>query len=111
MSDLASPIEAHLRELHRRLQGIRDGAVATYIPELGKANPDWLGICVVTCDGRVYEVGDTHQEFTIQSISKPFSYGIALQDDGKDLVRSKVWMEPRAGRPLTRSVWTPPDAP
>ena len=51
--------------------------MATYIPELGKANPDWFGICVVTCDGQVYEVGDTRQTFTIQSISKPITYGIA----------------------------------
>lgn len=94
MPAISSPIETLLRDLHARYRDLRDGAVATYIPELGKADPDWFGICVVTCDGRVYEVGDTRQEFTIQSISKPFVYGIALQDSGKDTVLSKIWMEP-----------------
>ena len=37
----------------------RDGAVATYIPELAKADPDWFGICLVTMDGVAYSVGDT----------------------------------------------------
>jgi len=94
MPAISSPIESHLHELHARYRDLRDGAVATYIPELGKADPDWFGICVVTCDGQVYEVGDTRREFTIQSISKPFAYGIALQDAGKDTVLSKIWMEP-----------------
>lgn len=94
MSTLQSPIQSYLQELHTRFKSLREGEVATYIPELGKADPDWFGICVVTCDGQVYEVGDTRQEFTIQSISKPLSYGIALQDSGKETVLSKIWMEP-----------------
>jgi glutaminase len=94
MSKLPSPIQSYLQELHTQFKSLREGEVATYIPELGKADPDWFGICVVTCDGQVYEVGDTRQEFTIQSISKPLTYGIALQDSGKETVLSKVWMEP-----------------
>lgn len=98
-SPAASPIQACLEELHAKYLPLRDGAVATYIPELSKANPDWFGICIVTCDGQVYEVGDTRQEFTIQSISKPLTYGIALQDSGKATVLSKIWMEP-SGEPF-----------
>lgn len=94
-----SPIQSYLEELHAKYQPLREGAVATYIPELGKANPDWFGICVVTCDGQVYEVGDTRQHFTIQSISKALTYGIALQDSGKETVLSKIWMEP-SGEPF-----------
>ena len=60
--------------------------VATYIPELAKADPDWFGICLATTDGHVYEVGDTRQPFTIQSISKPFVYGLALEDRGAEAV-------------------------
>ena len=47
--------------------------MATYIPELAKANPDAFGICLVTTGGHLYEVGDSRQEFTIQSICKPFA--------------------------------------
>lgn len=91
---LPSPVQSFLEQLHARYLPLVEGSVATYIPELGRANPDWFGICLVTCDGKIYEVGDTRQTFTIQSISKPFAYGIALEDCGKDAVLSKVWMEP-----------------
>lgn len=68
--------------------------MATYIPELAKANPDWFGICVVTAGGHVYEVGDSRQPFTIQSISKPFVYGLALEDNTRADVLKKVGVEP-----------------
>jgi glutaminase len=91
---LTSPIQDFLNELHARHAGLRDGQVATYIPELAKANPDWFGICLVTASGTVYEIGDSQQPFTIQSISKPFVYGLALEDNGRPHVLSKVGMEP-----------------
>ena len=83
-----------LEQIHRELAGVTDGAVATYIPELAKADPNWFGICLVTANGHIYEVGDSRQEFTIQSISKPFVYGLALEDNGREQVLSKVGMEP-----------------
>ncbi len=89
-----SPVIDYLSELHRKYAEVQSGAVADYIPELAKANPDWFGISVTTADGRTYEVGDTAQPFTIQSISKPFTYGIALQDHGRDAVLPKIGMEP-----------------
>lgn len=89
-----SPILDHLEEVRRELAGVNDGAVATYIPELARANPDWFGICVVTTNGGVYEAGDSRQEFTVQSISKPFVYGLALEDRGRADVLKKIGVEP-----------------
>lgn len=85
---------AALNELHLRYRDLDEGAVATYIPELAKANPDWFAICVVTADGRIYEIGDAERQFTIQSVSKPFVYGLALQDHGREAVLEKVGVEP-----------------
>ena len=62
--------------------------------ELAKADPDWFGICLVTASGQIYEAGDSRIPFTIQSISKPFVYGQALEDNGRRHVLSKVGMEP-----------------
>lgn len=90
----ASPVLDHLIELHRECAALKDGTVATYIPELAKANPEWFGICLVTATGSVYEVGDTAQPFTLQSISKPFVYGLALDDNGRSEVLKKVGVEP-----------------
>jgi len=89
-----SPVARYLDALHARHRAVTDGAVATYIPELGKADPSWFGICVATVDGQVYEVGDARIPFTIQSISKPFVYGLALADRGKDVVLGKIGVEP-----------------
>ena len=93
-ADLISPVRAYLQNLHATYTGLHDGQVASYIPELSHANPNWFGICIATTDGHVYEVGDAKQTFTIQSISKPFVYGLALEDRGKDAVLGKIGVEP-----------------
>src|SRR5215471_7470270 len=94
MKSAAAPLRDVLREMYTRLKPITDGKVADYIPELAKADPNWFGISVVTADGQSFDVGDCKQLFTIQSISKPFVYGLALEDHGLDHVLSKVGVEP-----------------
>jgi glutaminase len=97
------PVLDYLHRLLDEYRGMEEGEVATYIPELGRADPEWFGICVVTADGHVYEVGDTELEFTIQSISKPFVFGMALEDRGRDAVLAKVGVEP-SGNPFNAIV-------
>jgi glutaminase len=87
-------MEEYLALLHARYAELERGEVATYIPELAKADPRWFGIALATTDGRVYEVGDSRQPFTIQSISKPFVYGLALEDRGAQMVSGKIGVEP-----------------
>jgi len=70
------------------------GAVADYIPELGKADADHFGISLATIDGHVYEVGDTRIPFTIQSMSKPFVFALALDTLGAARVESAIGVEP-----------------
>ncbi len=89
-----SPIDSYLRRLHERWQGEESGAVADYIPPLALADPNWFGIAIATTEGHCYEVGDSRQKFTIQSISKPFTYGLALADHGFAAVDAKVGVEP-----------------
>jgi glutaminase len=91
---LISPISAYLNRLHERYKPVTEGKVADYIPELSKADPNWFGICIATRDGHFYEVGDTRQPFTIQSISKAFSYGLALEDRGEEFVLRRISVEP-----------------
>ncbi len=73
---------------------ISRGHVATYIPELGKSDPNKFGICVFTEDGRRFEVGDTDTRFSIQSISKVISLAVALELCGFQKVFSRVGAEP-----------------
>jgi glutaminase len=89
-----SPIQEYLERLHARFADHLGGEVAGYIPELANVDPDRFGICIASTDGHVYEVGDTRVPFTIQSMSKPFTYGIALEDRGLEHVLAKVGVEP-----------------
>ncbi|MDO8419929.1 MAG: glutaminase A [Rubrivivax sp.] len=89
-----SPVQSLLEQLHKRFASVTTGRVATYIPELAKADPALFGIVVATVDGHVYEVGDTRQPFTIQSVSKPLVYGAALEDCGRERVLQTVGVEP-----------------
>ncbi len=88
------PILAYLQRVHSDTAQLRDGELATYIPELAKADPSWFGICVATADGAVYEVGDTRQQFTIQSISKAFTYALMLDELGAARVEERIGVEP-----------------
>jgi glutaminase len=89
-----SPIQRYLDTLHAELADLRGGEVASYIPELSHADPEWFGIALVTVDGHVYQSGQSRQPFTVQSISKALVYGLALDDHGVDPVLAKVWVEP-----------------
>ncbi len=93
-SDARSELRATLETIYEQYRSLADGKVADYIPELARANPEWFAITVVTTEGEVFEYGDTEQSFTIQSISKPFVYGLALEDHGRDHVLSRVGVEP-----------------
>ena len=66
------------------------GNVATYIPELGKADKSSLGLCVYLDDGQKINIGDTTTRFTMQSISKIVSLAAALEVCGFDNVFEKI---------------------
>jgi glutaminase len=112
----AHPLTRRLEALHERLRQVDDGDVATYIPALAHADPGALGISMVTTEGRRYAAGDHAQPFTVQSVSKPFVYALALADSGLATVLDRVGteptgdafnavtLEPGSGRPLNPMV-------
>lgn len=71
-----------------------EGKVATYIPELGKARADALGLAVVTVEGKEHHAGDRDYPFSIQSISKLVSLALALTELGEECVFSHVGVDP-----------------
>src|SRR5512143_1884721 len=94
MTTTATHIQETLQSIYAKYKDVRDGEVATYIPELAKARPDDFGITLATVDGQVFSVGDSQREFTIQSICKPFAFLMALEEFGRDRVLEKVCVEP-----------------
>lgn len=87
-------VQEVIDEVYAKCKHVADGEVATYIPELAKANPDHFGISMATVDGQTYSVGDCQQEFTIQSICKPFAFQMALEQVGRDETLKHVGVEP-----------------
>jgi len=88
------PLLRFLYECHQKFADDDEGSVADYIPELSKADPAQFGISLATLDGHVYEVGDSKVPFTIQSISKPFVFALALDTLGAARVESAIGVEP-----------------
>jgi glutaminase len=88
------PLLRFLDACHAEFLAETGGNVADYIPELGKADPNLFGISLATLDGHVYEVGDTDTPFTIQSLSKPFVFALALDTLGSARVESAIGVEP-----------------
>ncbi len=102
----------YLEGLHKAFSDDHRGELASYIPELLRADPAALGIALVTVDGHVYQVGNTADPFTMQSITKVFTYGMALAARGSDTVMktagvepsgeafNSISLEPGSGRPM-----------
>jgi glutaminase len=89
-----SPLHRFLIRWHEEFRHDNSGAVADYIPELKKANPNYFGVSLATIDGHVYEVGDSGVPFTIQSISKAFVFALALELLGAEKVEAVIGVEP-----------------
>jgi glutaminase len=78
------------------------GEVATYIPELARVDPSAFGIAVIDADGRVACGGDSDAPFSIQSVSKVFTFTLALGKAG-DRLWQRVGREP-SGSPFNSIV-------
>lgn len=87
-------IQSLLSDIFQKNKSIHKGAPASYIPELAKVNTELFSLAVVTVHGEIYAVGDTKSLFTMQSTSKPFLYGMALNEKGAEFVHTKVGVEP-----------------
>src|SRR5258708_2627671 len=89
-----TPVLRFLNKCHADYSTEGSGTLASYIPELTKANPAHFGISLATIDGHVYEIGNTQASFTIQSISKAFVFGLALDLLGPERVEAAIGVEP-----------------
>lgn len=91
------------REIYNELQKVEDpGHVADYIPELAHVDPDQFGVHLTTVGGENFAFGDSEKRFSIQSISKVFTFVLAYS-----LIKSEIWkrmdLEP-AGTPFNSLV-------
>jgi len=83
-------ITAVLDQIYRACIPERSGELAKYIPELSEVDPEKLAIAIATTDGGYYPVGDDEFPLALESLSKPFVYGVALQQWGREAMMEKV---------------------
>ena len=91
---MADLVQRYLDQLVAEYAVVDDGGLADYIPELTQVDPTGFGLTLSSSDGFIYESGDARTQFTIQSISKPFTYALALDLAGQDVVDAKIGVEP-----------------
>lgn len=81
---------------------LNDGKVANYIPALAQVNPNQFAMSLTLFDGTQYSVGNADTLFSIQSISKVFTFTLALKLFGKELYK-RIGVEP-SGNPFNSLV-------
>ncbi|NLG20770.1 MAG: glutaminase A [Actinomycetales bacterium] len=70
------------------------GDPADYLRDLQRHDLDALAAAVCRTDGELIGVGDHDRPLALQSVSKPFTYAVALQECGLDRVLSYIGVEP-----------------
>jgi glutaminase len=92
-----------LNEIQNEIKPLfKEGKVANYIPALAKVNPNDFAMSVVTIEGNEYHIGCSNKNFSIQSISKVFTFTLALLNYSKGLYK-RVGHEP-SGDPFNSLV-------
>lgn len=87
--------QALVDDAHARFAGVTDGKNADYIPILATIPSDLYGVAIATRDGHVYTAGDVDYRFSIQSVSKPFTAALVMQQNGgPEIIAQKIGVEP-----------------
>jgi len=92
-----------LDEIYDEIQPeLKRGKVADYIPALAKVSKGQFAMTITLEDGSIFSVGDSKKQFSIQSISKVFTFTLALDIYSKELYK-RVGVEP-SGNPFNSLV-------
>lgn len=92
-----------LDEIFQEIQPtLSKGKVADYIPALAKVLPDQFAMSITLLDGTSHHIGCSDTKFSIQSISKVFTFTKALNIYSRELYK-KVGIEP-SGNPFNSLV-------
>jgi glutaminase len=90
-------------EAYKKYKDLKDGANADYIPILTTVPSDLFGVVVATRDGKIYSAGDIDYKYSIQSVSKPFTAALVMQQRGPEAIYEKIGVEP-TGLPFNSKI-------
>ncbi len=92
-----------VNEAHAKYKDLKDGKNADYIPILTTVPSDLFGVVVATREGKIFWAGDVNYKFSIQSVSKPFTAALVMQQQGPAAVAEKIGVEP-TGLPFNSKI-------
>jgi glutaminase len=91
---LIDELQALTAQIHAQFLGNLEGTPADYIPELAKVPPNQFGIALALPSGQLITGGDALAPFTIQSISKAYTYALLLDTIGPERTLALVGVQP-----------------
>ena len=91
MLETSKAVEIISKALDLAREEIPKGKVATYIPELGKADPHQLGIVLNPLTGEKIRLGDYDVRFTMQSVCKVIMLVVALETGSSRCSERSAW--------------------
>lgn len=89
----AAAIRARIQELHRRHRSEPVDVVSYYPPE-AEDRPHVFGLSGVHVLGMRVSFGESEERFPLHSISKVFTYALALEDNGRAATQARLGVEP-----------------
>src|SRR3954464_10071987 len=94
-------IEQPLDELYQRHRDTEAEPASYYVSGRGYVSDgsaegaaETFGVALASMDGETFGAGDAEMPFPLQSLSKVFVYGLALEDHGREAVHRHVGVEP-----------------
>ncbi len=91
----ANQLQSVVNEAHAKFKGVTDGKNADYIPILATIPSELFGVAIATRDGKVYAAGDVDYRFAIESVAKPFTAALVMQQyGGPQVIYDKIGVEP-----------------
>ncbi|MGO1884237.1 MAG: glutaminase A [Citricoccus sp.] len=91
---MRSPVQEYLDRLVEQIRPHDQGTNYQAVPSAASMDPSLFGLALTTVEGHCYAAGDADHTFSLQSISKAFTYGMALEDLGPERVQEKIDVEP-----------------
>ncbi|MEE4191712.1 MAG: glutaminase A [Halieaceae bacterium] len=90
----AQDFQALVDRAHAKFKDDQSGANANYIPILDEVPSELFGVVITLRDGTTYVAGDVDYIFSIQSVAKPFTMALVMEEQGLDAVKQKIGVEP-----------------
>ena len=81
-------------EAYAEFKDDQRGKNADYIPILAEVPSDLFAVVIATRDGKLFVAGDIDYRFSIQSVSKPFTAALIMNQQNPQAIRDNIGVEP-----------------